>query len=167
MQTFQQAYLSSALAKMASHGLLQHESSRLHLILVKSVPIVSSKRLQSTGGYGDGAGDPRGENPMAQGVSSVTRELEHPGECQFRSGQSADLVLLREQRNFMVVHYAYVIALIIGPAPPNSKTSVTKKSGKTAGTDPSPNQRLPPRTAKEEPASGEKSNDQEGSDPSI
>ena len=68
---------------MASRGLLQHKSTRLHLIPVKSVAIINSKRLQSTGGYGDGAGDPRGENPMAQGVSSVTRELEHPGEYQF------------------------------------------------------------------------------------
>lgn len=33
----------------------------------------------STTGYGDGEGDPRGQDPNAQGVNQRSRELEHPG----------------------------------------------------------------------------------------
>lgn len=41
---------------------------------------ISSTPLRSTQGYGDGKGDPRGENPQAQGKSNSTKEnAEHPG----------------------------------------------------------------------------------------
>ncbi|EPS32331.1 hypothetical protein PDE_07291 [Penicillium oxalicum 114-2] len=37
------------------------------------------RALYSSQGYGDGKGDPAAENPTEQGVSSRSRELEHPG----------------------------------------------------------------------------------------
>jgi hypothetical protein len=37
------------------------------------------RALYSAQGYGDGKGDPAGENPTEQGVSRRTREIEHPG----------------------------------------------------------------------------------------
>jgi hypothetical protein len=48
------------------------------------------RALYSTQGYGDGKGDPAGENPTEQGVSQRTRELEHPGPEQSKKKSSSD-----------------------------------------------------------------------------
>lgn len=45
-----------------------------------ALPAASHPRLYSYGGYGDGGGDPRADNPVEQGESNpATEELEHPG----------------------------------------------------------------------------------------
>ncbi|KAJ5090474.1 hypothetical protein N7532_009158 [Penicillium argentinense] len=42
----------------------------------------------STTGYGDGEGDPHGQDPTAQGVNRRTREIEHPGPSQHKKSNS-------------------------------------------------------------------------------
>jgi hypothetical protein len=49
-----------------------------------------SRALYSTQGYGDGKGDPAGEDPVKQGVSQRTRELEHPGPEQAKKKSSTN-----------------------------------------------------------------------------
>jgi len=43
----------------------------------------------STTGYGDGEGDPKGQDPVAQGVNRRSRELEHPGPSQHNESSNS------------------------------------------------------------------------------
>ncbi|KAF3384672.1 hypothetical protein F1880_002415 [Penicillium rolfsii] len=57
------------------------------------------RAFYSTQGYGDGKGDPAGENPTEQGVSQRTRELEHPGPEQFKKKSSSESSQQRGERD--------------------------------------------------------------------
>lgn len=72
--------------------------------LVSRRPIAQSLRLKpdahplqpaflylrySSTGYGDDSADSHGKDPLAQGVSPRTRELEHPGPAQHQSSKES------------------------------------------------------------------------------
>lgn len=57
---------------------LSVRSCRARLDTLRSNP-ATTRLSYSTTGYGDGEGDPRGQDPNAQGVNKRSRELEHPG----------------------------------------------------------------------------------------
>lgn len=51
-------------------------------------PLSSTTAQRATQGYGDGKGDPKGENPQDQGASNGTKEkAEHPGPAPPSEGQ--------------------------------------------------------------------------------
>jgi hypothetical protein len=56
---------------------------------LRTRPISTTRPLLKAQGYGDGEGDPRGNNPQAQGSSNSTKQhAEHPGPAPPSAGQS-------------------------------------------------------------------------------
>ncbi|KAJ5682028.1 uncharacterized protein N7477_001968 [Penicillium maclennaniae] len=51
--------------------------------------LATTRLPYSTTGYGDGEGDPRGQDPTSQGVNQRSRELEHPGPEQVKQKDSS------------------------------------------------------------------------------
>ena len=49
------------------------------ITLARSRPLSTTSCFYAGSSYGDGKGDPKGENPQDQGSSTVTSDKEHPG----------------------------------------------------------------------------------------